>query len=303
MSLSESVKPACVVLAMKASDNAYGDDGDTYIFPQRYLSELKPLSEGSPMLALIYEPRRSGGRASYVAWSRITSPPTEFGKDASGQKLWAVQHEGGLVPLPRPVKLEEGGQVFESMLRQLPKDQWGPQQRGKSVRYISFDDFCAVLAAAGMIANDVIAQDVDDVDAQVERKKVAVTRLLRDRGFRLKVLSAYGWRCAVTGWSSPPDLSHGLLDAAHILAVGQGGSDGIRNGISLTSSVHRLFDAGALNFEYADGLWRLVRNADLGRFVLDGPGGQLSLQQGQPLLMPHDVRLWPDPSYLRSVHN
>jgi putative restriction endonuclease len=56
-----------------------------------------------------------------------------------------------------------------------------------------------------------------------------------------KVLFAYGNRCAVAR------VQLRLVDAAHILPVGaEGSADHVRNGIALSPTYHRAFDAGLI---------------------------------------------------------
>lgn len=174
----------------------------------------------------------------------------------------------------------------------MPRELRGPTQRGLSVRSLGWTDFCAVLTASGLLTAPLEGTTPTE---QRARQRAAVERLVRDRGFRLRVLSAYGWRCAVTGWSAPPSLSHALLDAAHVVPVARGGGDGIRNGVALTPTVHRLFDAGVVGFSLEDGTWRLRRRVPQEGFCLEGPGGSLRLVEGQPLILPADPRLWPSP--------
>jgi putative restriction endonuclease len=57
--------------------------------------------------------------------------------------------------------------------------------------------------------------------------------------FRVLVTDNYHRRCAVTGEKALP-----VLDAAHILPVGQGGQHRLDNGLLLRTDVHRLFDKG-----------------------------------------------------------
>ncbi|UQN06511.1 HNH endonuclease [Deinococcus sp. QL22] len=281
----------CVLLTIRVTDNAYADSDDAYVYPARYRAALAPLEAGQPMLALIYEPRHGGGRMAYVAWALLTTPPESIGKGRGGQQEWRVRYDGGLIPLPRPVSQEVSGHVFETLLRGVPRELRGPAQRGMSVRALAWDDFCAVLAASGLVP---VLTEREAPEDRLMRQRVAVERLVRERGFRLRVLSAYGWRCAVTGWSAPPDLSHALLDAAHLVSVARGGSDGVRNGLALTPTVHRLFDAGLVNFTFQDGSWRLQRHRSLDDLRLEGAGGRLELVHGQPLILPGDRRLWPE---------
>ena len=64
------------------------------------------------------------------------------------------------------------------------------------------------------------------------------------RTFRLRLLDAYGWRCAITGEHTEP-----VLDAAHIQDYLGPRSNHIRNGLVLTKEFHALFDKGLLTIE------------------------------------------------------
>lgn len=295
--MTATFKPGmpCVVLSVKADENPYGDDHAGYVYPQRYHHHFAPLHAGQQMLALIYEPRRGGGRVSYVAWGLLSSPPEQLSTGGQ-QGQWRVSYDGGLIPLPRTVQQEEDEHVFEQWLRDIPKNLRPISQRGKSVRPLNFEDFYAILAAARA------TPQVQNQENAPERKRMITERLIRNRGFRLQVLSGYNWRCAVTGWSTTPEISvaTGLLDAAHLKAVSRGGSDSISNGMALTPTVHRLFDAGLISFERTDHLWRVKRERDFGQLNLEGSGGELRLDDGQPLIMPDDRRFWPTETRFRA---
>ena len=76
-----------------------------------------------------------------------------------------------------------------------------------------------------------------------DRQRVVreISRLSRLASFRQQVLFAYGNRCAVTRTQLR------LVDAAHILPVGAPGStDHVRNGIALSPTYHRAYDAGII---------------------------------------------------------
>ncbi|MYE88360.1 hypothetical protein F4X33_05120 [Candidatus Poribacteria bacterium] len=77
-----------------------------------------------------------------------------------------------------------------------------------------------------------------------ERRKVTTTVLQRDQAkFRKMMLSKYG-HCAVTRESCRE-----VLEAAHIVAVKDGGQEVISNGILLRADLHKLFDADPPRFE------------------------------------------------------
>ncbi len=85
------------------------------------------------------------------------------------------------------------------------------------------------------------AQEIEILDIPRRRVVQEVTRLTRLASFRQQVLFAYGNRCAVTR------VQLRLVDAAHILPVGaEGSADQVQNGIALSPTYHRAFDAGLI---------------------------------------------------------
>lgn len=76
------------------------------------------------------------------------------------------------------------------------------------------------------------------------RRAATTNRVHRDAGFTFRVLHRYGARCAISGIPVKE-----VLDAAHVIPVADGGPDDERNGILLSATLHRAFDAGlwALN--------------------------------------------------------
>jgi hypothetical protein len=62
--------------------------------------------------------------------------------------------------------------------------------------------------------------------------------------FRMKLLEAYGRRCAVTECDCPD-----ALEAAHILPYCGKDTNHIQNGILLRSDIHALFDLGMIGFD------------------------------------------------------
>ena len=101
--------------------------------------------------------------------------------------------------------------------------------------------------------------------------------------FRVQVLDAYDRACAVTGEHSLP-----VLEAAHIRPYGVGGDHEVRNGMSLRSDLHRLFDRGYVTVDEDHRLVvgrRLKDDFDNGRSYYGLHGQELALP-GQPSLRP-----------------
>jgi putative restriction endonuclease len=67
----------------------------------------------------------------------------------------------------------------------------------------------------------------------------------RDPAFRDKVLMAYEYRCAVTGFRVALSGIYFGCEAAHVRWHAYEGPDVVNNGIALEPTMHKLFDSGA----------------------------------------------------------
>jgi putative restriction endonuclease len=130
------------------------------------------------------------------------------------------------------------------------------------------------------------------------RRLIEVTsRLSRLAGFRREVLFAYGHTCAVTR------VQLQLVEAAHILPVGAVGSaDHATNGLALSPTYHRAFDAGLI---YLDDRYemRLNRRRVTEITGLGLAGGLEGFQS--PLgrvFLPPDRRQWPNKDFIRRAN-
>ena len=91
----------------------------------------------------------------------------------------------------------------------------------------------------------------DDPPAAVERPLVETTveRPFRDRVFTRQIQQAYDKRCAMTGLRIINGGGRPEAQAAHIRPVSHDGPDSIRNGLSLSSTMHWMFDRGLLSID------------------------------------------------------
>ena len=124
-----------------------------------------------------------------------------------------------------------------------------------------------------------------------------VTRWAREAGFKRQVLFAYGNRCAVSRFRLR------LVDAAHILPVGSPGSiDHVRNGIALSPTYHRAYDAGLI---YLDQEFRMRINQGRLHLLerLDLAGGVEAFRQplGQ-IFLPPDPQQHPSREFIRRAN-
>ena len=67
-------------------------------------------------------------------------------------------------------------------------------------------------------------------------------KAIRKPVFRRLVLSAYGYKCAATGWNFSLPNNTSLLEAAHILPFSESYDDRTMNGMALTPNIHRAMD-------------------------------------------------------------
>jgi putative restriction endonuclease len=136
-------------------------------------------------------------------------------------------------------------------------------------------------------------------ESQVLRESAAVERAIateqgREARFRLTVIPAYNYTCALTGYRIVTVTSGSIVDAAHIHRFADSRNNDPRNGIALCKNAHWLFDIG---------LWTLgddyrVRVAST-KFSESGADALLLKSfEGRKVLLPSDTKLWPDPIHL-----
>jgi putative restriction endonuclease len=118
----------------------------------------------------------------------------------------------------------------------------------------------------------------------------------REVRFRLDVVAAYNYTCALTRYRLITVDTGSIVDAAHIHQFAESGNNDIRNGLGLSKNAHWLFD---------NGLWSLTNDYQV--MVAAGHFDEENLGQNAPLLasydgqrihLPADQSLWPHPDHL-----
>lgn len=111
----------------------------------------------------------------------------------------------------------------------------------------------------------------------------------REARFRLNIIPAYNYTCALTGYRLNTITGVSIVDAAHIHQFADSRNNDPRNGLALTKNAHWLFD---------NGLWSLTDDYRVivahGEFAEAGPE-QLLLGRysGQRIQLPMDKTIWP----------
>jgi putative restriction endonuclease len=295
------------VVLESAFGSQYEDTPSSYEFPERYLRYFEPLSLGTPIIAVIYEPRGENGRGqmAYLGVATISRPPQETGtRSKNNERLWRVVYDGPAVPFQQSVRREVSGSRVESWLVSLPR---GRQRNvatvGRAVRALSDVDLERILLLGNAPELDLVSYPIGEehlgaVEQIRERTERLVSSIQRDARFADAVISAYGRRCAISGFglgATPTTRAVGVLEAAHIRPVGQNGPDVVGNGLPLTPTLHRLFDIGLFTVIYHDGQPVVRTSPDLQPTMISVPdrGFELPLRDGLRLLTPASVSQWP----------
>ena len=124
---------------------------------------------------------------------------------------------------------------------------------------------------------------------EITRYEVA-HRLVREARFRLSVVPAYDYTCALTGYRLVTAAAGCIVDAAHIHQFANSRNNDPRNGIALSKNAHWAFDQGlwSLTDDY-----RVILAKD--RFSESGPQGVLfSSFEGKRIHLPKLKDQWPD---------
>lgn len=120
----------------------------------------------------------------------------------------------------------------------------------------------------------------------------------RDRGrearFRLTVVPAYNYTCALTRYRLTTAQSGSIVDAAHIRQFSDSRNNHPQNGIALSKNAHWLFDQG---------IWSLTNDYEvivaIDRYDEDGPETLLLRHYaGKRIMLPENQNYCPDKDHL-----
>lgn len=236
------------------SHSIYEDEPERfYRFPQRWLANAAKIVGNW----IIYqEPRRAGRRGYYAVAkvNRIVPDP------ATKDMYLALIEPGSFLEFGRDVPFQLEGRAVERGL--LDAD--GRLNNGRaiqSIRPISDADFNRIVDL-GLVEEDELLPRIDDQEevvaslvheetepwqGPIDRATMLVSRKVRNRQFRKRVLDVYGCRCAFTGMRLINGGGRAEAQAAHIMSVEAGGPDVVNNGIALSGTVHWMFDRHLLS--------------------------------------------------------
>lgn len=280
--------------------SGYSDTVEQYHFPDRYLRHaLAAVGDW----AILYEPKRQGGRAAYIGAARLTR--VEPDPDRAGHHF-AYLTERLDFDAPLPLRGPHG--YREEPLRAVtdPREV-GRALQGRSIRPVSDADFTAIVQAGLNQTLDPTNRqrlfldraELDGTDADLltgsptERlmERMLSSRLIRDAAFRRAVLEAYGDRCAVTRLRIVNGGGRAEAQAAHIVPVSDGGPDVVQNGIALSATAHWLFDRHLISIAED---WTVLVSHNKVPAELRA----LFASHGQQIALPRDRSRWPNPTFV-----
>ncbi len=146
-----------------------------------------------------------------------------------------------------------------------------------------------------MPSQNVIQEALPDLELE------AAARAGREQRFRLNVVGAYNYTCALTRYRILTINSGSIVDGAHIHKFADSRNNDPTNGVALSKNAHWLFDAG---------LWSIRDDFTIAvaheRFDESGTDSLLLRKfEGKQIFLPADKRFWPSRVHLawhRSLH-
>lgn len=237
------------------SDSIYDDSpAERYQFPSQYLSRVSACVGD---WIIYYEPSKVRETRGYFAAAKVDAVVPD--PKAPGMYLAMIDTENYL-EFPDPVPFNgPDGPIEHGVLNEAGRISGRAQA---AVRSLSIEDFNRIidLGVAGeedmlprvdfAAGNSVRDEHVPFV-AEITRDRIVQlqSRLVRDRLFRRRVVSAYDARCAITGLKLINGGGRAEVEAAHIRPVERGGPDTVTNGIALSGTVHWMFDRGLISLD------------------------------------------------------
>ena len=265
-------------------DSIYRDRPfEFYRFPSQYLSRAKQFVGDW----VVYMEPVKAGRRGYHAVAKLK----KIVPDPEQPGMWlALIDEGSYVPLGKDVPFRSAGEVVEKGV--LNGDGKVSGRARSAVRPLSDSEFDRILRfglveeqellprVSAVQTSSLLHEDHSAWEGPVDRETQLISRSVRNRQFRLRVLNAYDGRCALTGMKLVNGGGRLETEAAHIMSVGAGGPDHVTNGIALSGTVHWMFDRG------------LIGMSDSGEILLSS---KINDRQSVEKIIYPDLRArWPD---------
>ena len=277
-------------------DSIYEDrPWEVYQFPASYYSRAKQVIGD---WVIFMEPVKAGrkGYHAVARVDRITSDPR------NSDMFLAIIDPSSYLDFDRNVPFQTGGNYPErSVLNEAGRVSGRAQA---AVRTIPTEDFNRIVGLGVVIHEEFLPRSDAEIaslpgsekqapyEFEHDRVEMLTKRIVRDRIFRTRVLSAYDRRCAFTGFQFINGGGRAEVEAAHIKSVQDKGPDVVQNGLALSGTVHWMFDRGLLTV--ADNSQILLSN-----HINDVEGVRKILRPSGLAQFPQNSHERPDPQFLQ----
>lgn len=207
---------------------------------------------------IIYQASNGAEERGYRAVAKVEAIDPDPDRK---QSLLVEIARGSYLEFGRPVPLERDGTMIERGLLNVDGSVSG-ERAVQPVRVLSQTDFDRIIDL-GLITEEELLPRIDAGEGgaivpqwmeersvwegPLDRTQMLVSRKVRDRQFRKRVLDVYGSRCALTGMKLLNGGGRVETEAAHIMSVEAGGPDAVDNGIALSGTIHWMFDRGLIS--------------------------------------------------------
>lgn len=277
------------------SHSIYADEPERfYRFPTRWMTNASKVVGNW----IIYQEPRRAGRRGYYAVARVEKIVPD--PVADGMYL-ALIERGSYLEFGRDVPFQLDGRAVERGLLN-PDGRLNNGRAIQSIRPISDADFNRIVGLGLVDEEELLPRDDEDGvpafqeervpwEGPVDRATMLVSRTVRNRQFRKRILDAYDRRCALTGMQLINGGGRAETQAAHIMSVEAGGPDVVNNGIALSGTVHWMFDRGLISLSDAGEIL-------LSRQINDVEGVERLIHRDRKARLPMLVDQRPHPRYL-----
>jgi putative restriction endonuclease len=182
-----------------------------------------------------YQFQTWGGTRS--AESRITDGLRTLRDLAHEDDLILFQRRADALDWFRLILVSQGTPEFNEIRQWLDGRRWGKLFDEAPVTQTQLERAEAEILNLG-------EQPFQVVRAGVQRIETRQSRIARSSVFREQVRREYRYKCAVSGIFITTPTMLPEVESSHIVPVSEGGSDDIRNGFTLTQTLHWAFDRG-----------------------------------------------------------
>lgn len=183
-----------------------------------------------------YQFQTWGGTRS--AESRITDGFQLLRNKAAENDLVIFQRRADALDRFRIILVKAHTPEYEEAQRSVNGRRWGPL-------YVAEVPVTQIqLSRAGTELAQLAQQPFQIIRADIPRVDTHQSRIARSSVFRERVRREYNRTCAVSGIAiATPTLVY-EVESAHIVPISEGGMEDVRNGFSLTQTLHWAFDRG-----------------------------------------------------------